>query len=139
MFARGQADLAQVRGATASFHRVANAEAAGYVEFLGCFDNPGVGGMGQHYLDSNALDGTVEATHPEAMVYEVRPNGKLKLVAVEYIVPAVFVDPQNPPELFGQDFHLNTALDVWILHAWIWLPNPTGMFKDWNPRVGACP
>ena len=21
------------------------------------------------------------------------------------------------------------------LHAWIWRPNPSGIFKDWNPSV----
>jgi hypothetical protein len=40
--------------------------------------------------------------------------------------------------LFGQHFHLNSALNVWV-HAWIWQANPAGIFKDWNPNVGACP
>jgi hypothetical protein len=133
-----RSDLAEVRRATARFHSVQAAEAAGYEAFLECFDSE-LGGMGQHYVDLGALDGTVEATHPEAMVYEVKRNGRLELVAVEYIVPATFVDPANPPELFGQDFHLNAALGVWVLHAWIWKANPSGMFADWNPRVGPCP
>jgi hypothetical protein len=138
----GQAGLAQVRRATAAFHDVAAAEAEGYEEFLPCFENPGVGGMGQHYVDLAATfddGGAVEATHPEALVYEVRPDGRLKLVAVEYIVPADFVDPANPPELFGEHFHENTSLGVWVLHAWIWQANPTGVFEDWNPRIGGCP
>ena len=135
--AAGESDLASVRQATAKFHKLAAAEAAGYVEFLPCFDSAD-GGMGQHYVDLGALDGVVEATHPEAMVYEVK-DGKLQLVAVEYIVPDPFVDPANPPALFGQDFHLNASLGVWVLHAWIWQPNPSGMFQDFNPTVGACP
>lgn len=129
--------LNAVRSATADFRRVASAEAAGYVEFLDCFDSPD-GGMGQHYVDLDALDGKVQPTHPEAMVYEVGDSG-LRLVAVEYIVPSAFVDPDNPPKLFGNHFHLNAALDVWVLHAWIWKWNPSGMFADWNPRVSACP
>lgn len=129
--------LSAVRAATVGFRSVAMAEQAGYVEFLGCFDSP-AGGMGQHYVDLGALDGVVEATHPEAMVYEVQGHS-LKLVGVEYIVPSGFVDPANPPELFGQEFHLNAALDVWVLHAWIWKANPAGVFADWNPRVPACP
>ncbi len=58
---------------------------------------------------------------------------------MEYIVPGGFVDPDNPPELFGEHFHENTALGVWVLHAWIWKANPDGVFADFNPEVGACP
>jgi hypothetical protein len=131
-------ELRQVKRATDRFHSVWKAERAGYEEFLECFDSD-EGGMGQHYVDVSALDGTVDPKHPEAMVYEVRRNGRLKLVAVEYIVPSPFVDPADPPSLFGQDFHLNAALDVWVLHAWIWKTNPAGTFADWNPRVRNCP
>jgi AAA ATPase domain len=31
------------------------------------------------------------------------------------------------------------AVVVWVLHAWVWKKNPTGMFEDYNPRVAACP
>jgi hypothetical protein len=130
-------ELARVRLATAQYRDVNRAGRHGYVEFLDCFDSV-EGGMGQHYLDAEVLDGEVSATHPEVLVYEVTPRG-LKLVGVEYVVPASFVDPENPPELFGQDFHLNADLDVWVQHDWVWKHNPSGMFADWNPRVGACP
>lgn len=133
-------ELAQVRRATAAFHDVDRAVTAGYVEFLECFDSS-IGGMGQHYVDLSALDDTVDPLHPEAMVYEVRSDGRLKLVAVEYIVPkAAPPDGQlSPPNLFGQHFHENSALGVWVLHAWIWQANPAGIFEDWNPNIGACP
>jgi hypothetical protein len=140
--AAGQADLAAARQATAAFHDVDQAEAAGYgstLDILGCFENPGVGGMGLHYVDFTLVDGVVDATAPEALVYEMRSNGKLKLVGLEYIVPDDLVDPANPPMLFGQHFHKHSVLPLWVLHAWIWAPNPLGMFADWNPRVGMCP
>lgn len=140
--ANGQSDLAEARNGTARFHNVAHAEAAGYastLEALGCFHNPGVGGMGLHYVNFDLLDGTVDAANPEALVYEVRDNGKLKLVGLEYLVPDEMVDPSNPPELFGQQFHPHGVLPFWILHVWIWRPNPSGMFEDWNPRVADCP
>lgn len=137
--AEAGSDLAQVRRASARFH-VGRAEQAGYQEFLACFDST-AGGMGQHYVDLAALDDTVEALHPEAMVYEVGDDGRLRLVAVEYIVPnaAPPAGQTSPPRLFGQVFHLNTGLNVWVLHAWIWRGNPTGVFEDFNPNVGACP
>ena len=126
-----------VRQATVPYHNVANAESAGYSMFLDCFDSD-AGGMGQHYVNLNALDGEVDALSPEAMVYEVTGRG-LKLVAVEYIVPGDLVDPANPPQLFGMPFHENTALGVWVLHAWIWKKNPSGIFADYNPNVRQCP
>jgi len=133
-------ELAQVRRATAKAHDVGQAEAAGYESFLDCFDSA-AGGMGQHYVDLGSLDSVVNPLHPEAMVYEVRPNGRLKLVAVEYIVPNASppAGQTSPPQLFGQPFHLNVSLNVWVLHAWIWQANPSGMFEDFNPNVGACP
>lgn len=140
-------DLAQVRAATAQFHRVEAALDAGYGSFkiddstvgLGlpgdptCFDG-GAGGMGVHYVKD--IDGTVIPTEPEAMVYEIARNGKLRLVAVEYIVPD---SEPMPGPIFGQHFHHHPYLPVYILHAWVWKNNPSGMFADFNPKVGACP
>jgi hypothetical protein len=40
--------------------------------------------------------------------------------------------------VLGQHLHLNPALGVYILHAWIWRYNPSGIFQDWNPMV-SCP
>lgn len=135
--ATARSPLDDVRTATARFHSVTQAEKAGYVEFLDCFDSP-VGGMGQHYVNVGALDAVVDPLEPESLVYEV-VDGKLKLVGIEYIVPGGFVDPVDPPELFGEHFHENAALGVWVLHAWIWKSNPDGVFADFNPNVGACP
>jgi hypothetical protein len=135
--ATARSTLDDLRTATARYHSVTQAEKAGYVEFLDCFDSP-AGGMGQHYVNLGALDGTVDPLAPESLVYEV-VDDKLKLVGVEYIVPGGLVDPADPPELFGEHFHENTALGVWVLHAWVWKANPDGVFADFNPDVGACP
>lgn len=140
--AQGQSELAEARQATAKYHEVSHAESAGYastLDTLGCFENPGAGGMGLHYLNGAILDGTPEADAPEALVYEMRPNGKLKLVGLEYIVPVEAWTSAEPPVLFGQEFHQHPVLPLWVLHAWVWKPNPAGMFQDWNPTVGPCP
>jgi len=140
--AQGQSELAEARQATAMYQKVSHAESAGYtstLDTLGCFENPGVGGMGLHYLNGAILDGTPEADAPEALVYEMRPNGKLKLVGLEYIVPVEAWTSAGPPTLFGQEFHQHPVLPLWVLHAWVWKPNPAGMFQDWNPNVGLCP
>jgi hypothetical protein len=142
--AAGQSDLARVRAATAKFHQIPAAEAAGYHLVPGldyCFDNPGVGGMGVHYIKTSSLDLILDPLQPEAMVYSVGENGQFQLGAVEYIVPAAAWDAAGasaPPSVLGHTLHLNQALGVYVLHAWIWQENPSGMFSDWNPKVH-CP
>ena len=140
--AAGQSGLATARQGTARFHNVAQAEAAEYestLGSLGCFENPGTGGMGLHYLNGGLLmdGGEVDARTPEALVYEMRADGKLKLVGLEYIV--LRDDAATAPQLFGRSFHAHPVLPLWVLHAWVWAPNPLGMFEDWNPRVALCP
>jgi hypothetical protein len=97
--------------------------------------------MGYHYINTGILDLTVDELQPEAMVYIPGPNGRLQLGAVEYIVPSAAWDAAGniePPIALGQSFHLNPTLGVYVLHAWIWKNNPSGMFEDWNPNV-SCP
>jgi hypothetical protein len=136
----GQSDLAKIRRATAQFHRTEAAKDAGYDLREGldyCFDKPGVGGMGFHYIDAAALDTKVDLLHPEAMVYIPSPNG-LQLGAVEYIVPQDKWDATGstePPMLMGMHLHLNPDLHVYVMHAWVWKNNPSGVFEDWNPNV----
>ena len=130
--------VAGVRQATDRFHDLSQAGAAQYAPLLNCFDLPGVGGMGQHYADTSRFDATIEPNRPEALVYEVDAK-RLKLVAVEYIVPWQTWVSADPPRLFGHDFTSVTSLHIWALHAWIWRPNPLGMFANYNPRVSLCP
>jgi hypothetical protein len=130
--------VAGVRQATDRFHDLGQVGAAQYSPLLDCFDLPGVGGMGQHYADTSRFDATIEANRPEALVYEVDQN-RLQLVAVEYIVPWSAWVSSDPPSLFDHDFTSVTSLQIWALHAWIWRPNPLGMFANYNPRVSLCP
>ncbi len=133
-------ELEKVRDVTAKYHKISFAVADGYNLVPGldyCFDNPGVGGMGFHYINVSLLDTVVDPFKPEALVYAPRRDGRLQLAAVEYIVPISAWDAVNsqPPTLFGQTFERNTTLGVYALHAWIWKHNPSGIFNDWNPRV----
>jgi hypothetical protein len=141
--AADQAELATANLAAAAFQDVEVAEAAGYastLDTLGCFENPEAGGMGLHYLNESLMDGTVDVTTPEALVYELDADGAIVgLVAHEYIVPVEAWSSEAPPNLFGVDFHQHATLPLWILHSWIWKDNPNGVFADWNPTVRLCP
>ena len=94
------------------------------------------GGMGFHYAKADAFDGVVDPLKPKALLYEPEKNGKLKLVAVEFIVPYTIAPREgNPPRLFGEDFLQNDDFRIWMFHAWIFKNNPSGVFASWNPKV----
>jgi hypothetical protein len=71
------------------------------------------------------------------------PNGRLRLIGVEYITLGEAWDAANegPPVLEGQLFHYAGSPNryripaFYELHVWAWKENPNGTFADWNPRV----
>jgi hypothetical protein len=148
----GQSSVAVARQATARFHDLKVAEAAGYtihVQDLSgatCIDNGAVGAMGDHFANGALLldGGVIDAAAPEALVYEQRKNGTYKLVALEYIVFQTDWETAghtSPPALFGRTFDFTDSPNryglppFYALHAWIWKPNPSGLFFAWNPTV----
>jgi len=162
--AGGQSGLAEARKGTAAFHDLEQAKAAGYdfelpdVNQQTCIANlndPSAGAMGVHMVNLGLLDDpatpaalddtTLDPAVPEVLVYERRNDGTLKLVAVEYVVFKAAWEAEHgvgadPPSLFGVEFESNPGAryglpPFYALHAWIWKPNPTDMFFDWNPRV----
>ncbi len=134
-----QQGLAAIRAATAQFHRLDVAQDAGY-DFLflnTCMvdgSEANRGGMGYHYVNLGLLNGEVSIHTPEAVLYEPGPDGQLRLVAVEYVIPRAEWSEPDPPVLLGQEFTLN-AFDLWALHVWVWKRNPSGIYADWNPNV----
>ena len=101
-----------------------------------CVSHPELGGMGHHYVNLALMDGELDPAAPEVLVYEPMRNGRLRLVAVEYVVP-FGVAPENgsAPELFGRAFHPSAGAGGWALHVWVWRHNPAGLFADFNPDV----
>ena len=146
-------DLAQVRRATARFHDVDAAIAAGYERgwvngsgvriIAGCVANPTAGAMGYHYFNKELMaDDEVNLLEPEVLVYATGDDGELQLVAVEWAARGPNSNPPGPAEppiVMGMEMHiLVPAVGFHIMHAWVWKPNPAGMFEDWNPKV-SCP
>jgi hypothetical protein len=138
-----QQELARLRRATAHFQDIARAQEAGYevlvthpVTGASCLSHEEMGGMGLHYLNPALMNDEVVVEQPEVVLYEEGPNGSLRLVAVEYLIPFAIRGTEAPaPVLFGQEFVQNHTFDVWALHVWVWKDNPSGMFADWNPQV----
>jgi hypothetical protein len=138
--ARGDV-LAEIRAATARFHSIEQARAAGYVPFYTCAEEPGVGTMGQHYVNFDLVaDPAIDRQHPEALVYEPKQGGGYRLVAIEW----VRVGPKEamPPTVLGVELRYVEAPNRYGIepgfyqrHLWLYERNPLGAFEDWNPRV----
>jgi hypothetical protein len=142
--AEAPAKLVQmVRDATRQYADVNAAVAAGYGAFLGCVSGPDHGAMGVHYVNGNLVDdGEIDATRPEALIYEPYEGG-MRLVGVEFIVDAAawMATHSAPPVLEGQTFQLVNSPNryglpaFFELHVWAGRKNPNGAFVDWNTRV----
>jgi hypothetical protein len=131
-----EAVLREVRRLTQPYRSLAAAKAAGYnAQLTGCMVQAPDGGMGFHYGAPALIDGSVEPLKPEILMYEPQSNGDLLLVGVEYVVPYAAWSSDSPPSLVGVPFHRNDAFGLWVLHAWIWKRNPSGILMDWNPTV----
>jgi hypothetical protein len=146
----GRSDAAKAHSTTARYHELQAALDDGYAPLPAVQDTAsvsatngcaasksGAGAMGMHYI-KGPVDETVDAQHPEVLVYEPQANGRMKLVALEYVSSV-------PQSLFGQEFSKTDLAPylggpeatnyAWTLHAWIWAPNPSGLLMPWNPRV----
>jgi hypothetical protein len=125
----------QVRNANDRFKDVAVAMKEGYAP-IPCASGIEGGAMGVHYVNGDLIkDEKVEIGKPEAVMYEPGADGKMKLVAVEYITT------KGPANLGGQLFSFTNAPNryglpaFYELHVWAWKDNPKGAFADMNPKV----
>lgn len=150
----GRAHLVTViRHATAKFHNIATAEAAGYVPFtdvngISCIAMKGVGGMGVHLVQPKFIAHPgIHKRRPEALVYAPERDGTLRLAALEYLVVKSAWDANHSgrPELFqGHPFDFTKAPNRFGLpafysqHVWAWKHNRAGLLRMFNPAVH-CP
>ena len=124
-----------VRAANDRFKDVSAAVAEGYAP-IPCASGVAGGAMGIDYVNPAYLnDDVIDIGKPEAVMYEPSSNGKLTLIAVEYITS------KGPAELHGHLFNFTGAPNryglgpFYELHVWAWKSNPTGTFADMNPDV----
>lgn len=139
-----QSKLVQmVREATKQYVDINNATKDGYAPFLGCVSGSDHGAMGVHYVNGNLINGTIDAAHPQALIYEPQANGAMRLVGVEFITLASTWLQTNsgPPVLGGQVFLFVDSPNrfnipaFFELHVWAWRDNPQGAYVDWNNHV----
>jgi hypothetical protein len=125
----------EVRSANDRFKDVSVALAEGYAP-IACASGIEGGSMGIHYVNAgNLKDDGIDLARSEAVMYEPSADGKLALIAVEYITS------KGPAELNGHLFSFNNAPNryglgpFYELHVWAWKDNRTGAFADMNPDV----
>lgn len=133
---RHRASLVEhVRAANDRFKDVAVAVSEGYAP-IPCASGVDGGAMGVHYVNEKLVGGgVIDIRHPQAVMYEPMADGKMALIAVEYITP------KGPASLEGQLFNFDGAPNryglgpFYELHVWAWKANPRGAFADMNPKV----
>ena len=124
-----------VRAANDRFKDVSVAVAEGYAP-IPCASGVDGGAMGIHYVNGALLkDNALDLAHPEAVMYEPTADGKLTLIAVEYITH------KGPASLEGHLFSFTGSPNryglppFYELHVWAWKANPAGTFADMNMDV----
>ena len=151
--------LDTVREATEKYRDVEVARAEGYFQLGGDVPN-----MGAHFTSpERVLDGVFDPSEPEILLYSQDATGDWELVGTAFIllVPQIGQDhPEGfPGPLDNWHVHYNlcrfprgtfksaTAVDCkaqggswieslgWMMHAYVWVDNPLGVFQMWNPNI----
>jgi hypothetical protein len=136
--------VATVREVTERFKNVATAENEDYHLLFGCVSGSESGAMGMHYVNLGlVMDGELDVTRPEIVIYEPTAGGGLNLIGADYLVLADAWNEKHssPPEIMGQLLHLFEAPNrfglpaFYTLHVWAWKDSPTGSFVNWHSNV----
>ncbi|HEY8563470.1 MAG TPA: hypothetical protein VIL74_24035 [Pyrinomonadaceae bacterium] len=129
--------LTEAKKATAKYHNFQTALDEGFVQLSPCVEVPGLGAMGYHFGNfGRIMNPNAAASEPEVLLYMPDEDGTMRLVGLEYVVPAPLV--ASAPELFGQTYEYSPERDSYELHVWAWRNNPSGIFSPFNPKL-ACP
>lgn len=130
--------ITQLHAATARYHSTQQATKAGYAVASPCVAHPTLGGMGYHWVNQAMVDPVFDPMNPEAVLYAPDAQGKMKKVAVEFLV----INVGQPRPYFGDHpFDINGSpipVPHWSLHVWVDQENPAGVFTPFNPTV-VCP
>ena len=128
--------IGAIKRATARYHDLDAAIADGYVFLHGCETRPEEGPAGILYVHfGRLLDGVIDPSAPDALLYGPRTNAPPKLLGVELAVPYPMWTGAQPPQFMGATFQREDEFGVFGLHVWAWTKNAEGMFAESNPDV----
>jgi hypothetical protein len=144
-----QRELQAAKAATARYHSFKQALRAGYsVVGEPCVTSP-LGTMGIHAVNAKLMaDPTINPRQPEILLYVHKPNGRMRLVGLEYWkadADGNLATADDRPSAFAQPFdgpmpgHNPTMPLHYDLHVWIWKDNPSGLFAQFNPALSCGP
>ena len=148
-----------VREATERYTDIEEALSDGYVQ-----STEEVPNMGAHFVQPwRMLDGKFDPERPEILLYTSDDQGDWTLVGTSFVLPLNVVGPDHPEAFAGPldnwhvHYELCTGSDAnsrssteqecreeggtwvpvygWMVHAWVWVDNPLGVFNMWNPNV----
>jgi len=128
---------AKVKEITEDYIDEDSAVADGYSSTVECVESP-LGAMGIHYIKPSLFDCQINELEPEMLLYIPTEDGP-KLIGVEYFIPSACVD--STPMLFGHEMdgpmpgHGPGQPEHYDLHEWLWEPNPSGIFEEFNPNL----
>jgi hypothetical protein len=141
--------VAAARAATARYQEPSVALAAGYRPL-----GPDFPSMGEHWVNAALLvNGVRDVAHPPILEYAIL-EGRRTLIGITYAVlvtNAMDVPPDFPVPASAWHFHGGTLEEesfilsheglrhedatgprIAVLHAWVWLENPAGVFTTDN-------
>ncbi len=148
-----------VREATEKYTDIEEALADGYVQ-----STEEVANMGAHFVQPwRMLDGKFDPKRPEILLYTGDEEDNWTLVGTSFVLPLNVVGPDHPDAFAGpldnwhvhyelctgSDFDSRSSTEEeceedggtwvpvygWMIHAWVWVDNPLGVFNMWNPNV----
>ena len=132
-----RATLTEAKKATAKYHNFQTALDEGFVQLSPCISVPGLGAMGYHFGNfGRIMNPNADAAEPEVLLYMPDEDGTMRLVGLEYVVPAPLVG--SAPTLFGQTYQFSPERNTYELHVWAWRNNPAGTFAPFNSKL-ECP
>ena len=151
--------LDTVRESTERYRDLEVALAEGFVKTTDEVPN-----MGAHYVHvARSLDAKFDPSKPEILLYATGESGEQELMGTAFVLPIPLVSPDHPEAFAGPldnwhiHYNLCTGPEVvsrsatsdqceasggiwvpaygWMIHAWVWVDNPLGVFSMWNTNV----
>ena len=151
--------LDQVRASTERYRDIDAARADGFMQTTDEVPN-----MGAHFINvARSLDGEFDPSEPEILLYVHDELGDWELVGTSFILSTEQVGPDHPEAFAGplDNWHVHYSVCTgpnvasrsataeecrqqggiwaptlgWMIHAWVWVDNPLGVFNMWNPEI----